>query len=204
MAASIGKAASSPRSDARKHHAGGGHPGKPGATLHAQSQVNSKPPPRIAYLDGRRLQRLLLAGIARLAAERRHLDRLNVFPVPDGDTGTNLALTFSAVGEAVAAATTRHAGELLAVAADAALDGARGNSGAIFAAWTAGTGQLPGWPGAYRSAGARERRWPRPKLSARQALQNPVEGTVLTVMRDIAAAVVPHRLPPNADFSHAA
>ena len=39
------------------------------------------------------------------------------------------------------------------------------------------------------------------ELSARQALQNPVEGTVLTVMRDIAAAVVPHRLPPDADFS---
>ena len=162
--------------------------------------MNSKPPPRIAYLDGRRLQRLLLAGIARLAAERRHLDRLNVFPVPDGDTGTNLALTFSAVGEAVAAATTRHAGELLAIAADAALDGARGNSGAIFAAWTQGlaaalAGQaridLPALASGLAAA----------ELSARQALQNPVEGTVLTVMRDIANAVAPHRLPPGADFS---
>lgn len=162
--------------------------------------MSSRPPPRIAYLDGRRLQRLLLAGIARLAGERRHLDRLNVFPVPDGDTGTNLALTFGAVGEAVAAATTRHAGELLAVAADAALDGARGNSGAIFAAYLQGLASalasharldLPALARALATA----------EQSARQALQNPVEGTVLTVMREIATATEPQRLPPGADFS---
>lgn len=162
--------------------------------------MSSKRPPRIAYLDGRRLQRLVLAGIARLTAERRHLDRLNVFPVPDGDTGTNLALTFSVVAEAVAAVTTRHAGELLAVAADAALDGARGNSGAIFAAWLQGLAaalagrariDLPDLAGALAAA----------EQSARQALQNPVEGTVLTVMGDIAVAVAPQKLPADADFS---
>lgn len=162
--------------------------------------MSSKPPPRIAYLDGRRLQRLLLAGIARLTAERRHLDRLNVFPVPDGDTGTNLALTMGTVAEALAAATTRHAGELLAVAADAALDGARGNSGAIFAAYLQGlAGSLAACarirlPELAMGLAAAEQ-------SARQALQNPVEGTVLTVMRDIAAAVAPQQLPPDADFS---
>ncbi|MEZ5563064.1 MAG: DegV family protein [Gammaproteobacteria bacterium] len=162
--------------------------------------MSSKPPPRIAYLDGRRLQRLLLAGIARLTAERRHLDRLNVFPVPDGDTGTNLALTFGTVAEAVAAATTRHAGELLTIAADAALDGARGNSGAIFAAWMQG----------LAAALANHARLDLPTLtaalaageqSARRALQNPVEGTVLTVMRDIAVELEPRKLPPDADFS---
>lgn len=162
--------------------------------------MSSRLPPRIAYLDGRRLQRLLLAGIARLTGERRHLDRLNVFPVPDGDTGTNLALTFSAVGDAVAAATTRHAGELLVLTADAALDGARGNSGAIFAAWTQGLAAALAsharvdLPALARALAAAEQ-------SARQALQNPVEGTVLTVMRDIAVGIEPQKLPADADFS---
>lgn len=162
--------------------------------------MTGKPPPRIAYLDGRRLQRLLLAGIARLVGERRHLDRLNVFPVPDGDTGTNLALTLSAVAESLAALNTRHAGELLAAAADTALDSARGNSGAIFAAY------LQGLAGAV----AEHARIGLPELatalavaeqSARQALQNPLEGTVLTVMRDIAVAAAPEKLAPEADFS---
>jgi len=161
--------------------------------------VSSRPPPRIAYLDGRRLQRLLLAGIARLAGERRHLDRLNVFPVPDGDTGTNLALTFGAVGEALATTTTRHAGELLAVAADAALDGARGNSGAIFAAYLQGmAGALAGH--ARVDLPALAAALVTGEQSARQALQNPVEGTVLTVMRDITVALEPQRLPAGADF----
>jgi DegV family protein with EDD domain len=161
--------------------------------------VSSRPPPRIAYLDGRRLQRLLLAGIARLVGERRHLDRLNVYPVPDGDTGTNLALTFATVADALGTATTRHAGELLLLAADAALDGARGNSGAIFAAY------LQGLAGSM----ARHARLGLPELatglaaaeeSARQALQTPVEGTVLTVMCAVSAAVEPQKLPPDTDF----
>lgn len=162
--------------------------------------MSSRPPPRIAYLDGRRLQRLLLAGIARLVGERRHLDRLNVYPVPDGDTGTNLALTFATVADTLGAATTRHAGELLLAAADAALDGARGNSGAIFAAYLQGLAESMarharlGLPELAAGLAAAEQ-------SARQALQTPVEGTVLTVMRAISAAVEPHRLPPDADFS---
>ena len=156
-------------------------------------------PPRVAYLDGRRFQRLLLGGIARLIGERGHLDRINVFPVPDGDTGTNLALTFTAVGERLATTSTRHAGELLATAADAALDGARGNSGAIFAQYLQGLSE---------ALALHERVRPdelalalaTAENCARSAIQNPAEGTVLTVMRDIAAAVAPGQLPVNADF----
>jgi len=156
-------------------------------------------PLRVAYLDGRRFQRLLLGGIARLVGERGHLDRINVYPVPDGDTGTNLALTFTAVGERLAATSTRHAGELLGVAADAALDGARGNSGAIFAQYLQGLSEF--------LAGHERVRPEELALAlasaegyARSAIQNPAEGTVLTVMRDIAAAVAPGQLPENSDF----
>ena len=156
-------------------------------------------PLSIAYLDGRRFQRLLLGGIARLIGERGHLDRINVFPVPDGDTGTNLALTFTAVGERLATTSTRHAGELLTAAADAALDGARGNSGAIFAQYLQGlseflTGHERVRPEELALALATAENF------ARSAIQNPAEGTVLTVMRDIAAAVAPGQLPENSDF----
>lgn len=154
---------------------------------------------RIGYLDGRRFRRLFLGGIARLIGERGHLDRINVFPVPDGDTGTNLALTFTAVGERLQATDTRHAGELLAAAADAALDGARGNSGAIFAQYLQGLSEFLAGHERVRpeelalALAAAERH-------ARSAIQNPEEGTVLTVMREIAAAVTPGRLPDDADF----
>lgn len=161
--------------------------------------MSARRTPRVAYLDGRRFQRLLLGGIARLIGERGHLDRINVFPVPDGDTGTNLALTFTAVGERLSNTSTRHAGELLAAAADAALDGARGNSGAIFAQYLQGLSES--LAGHYRV---------RPKelalalasaeSCARNSIQNPAEGTVLTVMRDIAAAVAPGQLPEHSDF----
>ncbi len=170
-----------------------------GPALHAVPEMKQRLPLRVAYLDGRRFQRLLLGGIARLVGERGHLDRINVYPVPDGDTGTNLALTFTAVGERLTATSTRHAGELLGAAADAALDGARGNSGAIFAQYLQGLSEF--------LAGHERVRPEELALAlasaegfARSAIQNPAEGTVLTVMRDIAAAVAPGQLPENSDF----
>jgi dihydroxyacetone kinase-like predicted kinase len=84
-------------------------------------------------LDGLRLNRALKAGIARLLSRQEHLNKINVFPVPDGDTGTNLALTMSAVLGALQRWPDSHAGKTLTRIADAALDGARGNSGAILA-----------------------------------------------------------------------
>jgi DegV family protein with EDD domain len=156
-------------------------------------------PARISYLDGRRLARVLRAGIARVIAERGHLDRINVFPVADGDTGTNLTLTLAAIDERIASTVTTHAGELLVAAADAALDGARGNSGAIFAQFFQGlaaslatTARLAPADLARGLAAADE--------SARLALAEPREGTVLTVMRAAAGAIAPARLSPDADF----
>lgn len=92
----------------------------------------------IAYLDAERLRRALQAGIAHVVSRRELLNRINVFPVPDGDTGTNLSFTLRAVGE-VLQQPRRHAiGDLLQRVADAALDGARGNSGAIMAQYFQG------------------------------------------------------------------
>ena len=84
-------------------------------------------------IDGLRLNRAFKAGILRLLSRQEHLNKINVFPVPDGDTGTNLALTMSAVLGTLQRFPDSHAGKTLTRVADAALDGARGNSGAILA-----------------------------------------------------------------------
>ncbi len=139
----------------------------------------------IARLDAVALERALRAGIHRLLLRQEHLDRINVFPVPDGDTGTNLALTMGAVLVVLKRTTFDHAGRLLTAVADAALDGARGNSGAILAQFLLGLGDGAGHlealtPSDFADAmqgGAR---------CAREALSDPRDGTILTVLQDVA------------------
>ncbi len=141
----------------------------------------------IAYLDGTRLNHVLQAGVRRVLAEREHLNKINVFPVPDGDTGTNLALTLGAVAAALAANPSTSAGKVLIRAADSALDGARGNSGAIIAQFLQG---LADQLGEYSRIGVTEltAALQRAKAYARDALDKPLEGTVLTVITDVADA----------------
>ena len=92
----------------------------------------------IAYADGKRIRQALRAAIHEVINDQEILNKINVFPVPDGDTGTNLALTLGAVLARLARTESRNAGEVLSAAADAALDGARGNSGAITAQYLQG------------------------------------------------------------------
>ncbi|MDH3510384.1 MAG: DegV family EDD domain-containing protein [Gammaproteobacteria bacterium] len=140
-------------------------------------------PARIGYLDGLRLNRALRAGIDRILAERRHLDQINVFPVPDGDTGTNLASTFGAIAQTLLARRTMHAGQLLIEVADAALDGAHGNSGVIMAQFLQGLadglGELPRIRAADLVQAIKTS-----DQYARTALSEPKEGTILTVITD--------------------
>jgi len=139
-------------------------------------------------LDGQRLSRGLLAGIARVAADADHLNRINVFPVPDGDTGTNLAVMLGAVRTALLRHRERHAGKLLEIVADAALDGARGNSGAILAQFFHGAcdaSQDHRLLTAEHFVSAVKRG----SSYAQDALSEPREGTILTVMRDFGAEI---------------
>ena len=78
--------------------------------------------PGIAYLDGRRLRRAFLAAAERTQALRGEMNRINVFPVPDGDTGTNLALTVRAIAECGVARISVGALTHSAPALDLALD----------------------------------------------------------------------------------
>ncbi|HEV8119136.1 MAG TPA: DAK2 domain-containing protein, partial [Thermoanaerobaculia bacterium] len=92
----------------------------------------------VGYLDGRRLSRAVIAG-ARFVAERAEpLNKINVFPVPDGDTGTNLATTLQKVAAGISRVRQRHVAEMSRVIAEEAVSGARGNSGAIMAQFFAG------------------------------------------------------------------
>jgi DegV family protein with EDD domain len=150
----------------------------------------------LARLDGRELARALHAGVRQLLLQQEHLDKINVFPVPDGDTGTNLAITMRSVLAVLGAGGANHAGQLLTRVADAALDGARGNSGSILAQFFLGLGDRAGHlaelsPRDFADAvqgGA---------TYARDALAEPREGTILTVLQDFATEVRAHA---NADL----
>lgn len=118
-----------------------------------------------------------------LRRERGAIDRVNVFPVADADTGTNLYLTFREGDRAVAAAPAGATGpDLLATLARAALLGARGNSGVILSEW------LRGLAVAARRGGGAADLLTRAATSARSAVAQPAEGTILTAADAAAAA----------------
>lgn len=137
-------------------------------------------------LSGHGLRRALMAGAERVISQRDELNRINVFPVPDGDTGTNLAFTLAAVLNAVRVGRARDAGELMRRVASEAIDGARGNSGAILAQFFQGVaesvaGRRTLTPMALADATATGARL------AREALAEPREGTILSVIAAFAA-----------------
>ena len=145
--------------------------------------------PRIhAETDGRVLKRALIAGIGRVLSERDLLNRINVFPVPDGDTGSNLGFTLASVREAMNGVRGKHVGILFQCMASEAIDGARGNSGAILAQFLQGFGeQLAEQPrlavctlASAADLGASQ---------ARMAIAEPREGTMLSVISAFAAAL---------------
>ncbi|GAA4854480.1 DegV family protein [Luteimonas vadosa] len=134
------------------------------------------------------LRRALVVGAQRVVAGREHLNRINVFPVADGDTGNNLAFTFGALLNGALAVRRDHLGEMLLAIGEEAIDGARGNSGAILAQFLHGVAEdarrckaldATGLAAAVGN-GARQ---------ARGALANPVEGTMLSVMDRFAEAL---------------
>ncbi|MFH1176245.1 MAG: DegV family protein [Acidobacteriota bacterium] len=142
----------------------------------------------VQFLTGPRLARALRAGAIAVVREQEHLNRINVFPVPDADTGTNLAATLRATAAALNAAGRVTVGQTARVAADAALDGARGNSGAIFAQFLHGLAEAIGSrvQVTTRDFAAAVRRG---VDAAHQALQRPVEGTILSVLKEWGARI---------------
>jgi dihydroxyacetone kinase-like predicted kinase len=139
-------------------------------------------------LGGAELSEALRAGIHRMISREEIINKLNVFPVPDGDTGTNLALTLQAVLAALRSNPDPHAGQTLTRIADAALYGARGNSGAILAQFLLGVGDRAGHLPELSAEGFADAIGGG-AVYARESLAEPREGTILTVLTDFAAAV---------------
>ncbi len=142
---------------------------------------------QIRYLDGPRLRRSLVAACEHAQRQRGELNRINVFPVPDGDTGTNLALTLRAIADHLRSNRDRGVAVVAHEAAQAAVLGARGNCGMMlshfllgFAEWVQDRARITTREFSDAlSAGVR---------NLHEALERPVEGTILTVMRDTAVA----------------
>ena len=145
--------------------------------------------PPTTQLDGALLAACLSAGIRHVFGRREYIDRINVFPVPDGDTGTNMAFTFKSIHDALESLDGPDLSTVLAAVAEAALDGARGNSGAIMAQYFQGLreslGEAPtSDTGRFAQAclaGARQS-W--------SAMSEPVAGTLPTVLEDVGQEAV--------------
>lgn len=138
-------------------------------------------------VDGNGVRSLAQAGFAWLEANKQSVNALNVFPVPDGDTGTNMVLTMKSAMEEVRNTPDQKAGKVLEALAQGALMGARGNSGVILS-------QL--WRGFARSIDGKEsmdsqdlaRAFAEARDTAYKGVVRPVEGTILTVAKDMATA----------------
>jgi hypothetical protein len=127
------------------------------------------------------------AALASLEANRERIDDLNVYPVPDGDTGTNLTMTVRAVVDAVGATSAASRESLARDVARGALMGARGNSGVIFSQIVRGAADVLGTTDAAAiDAGATARALRGATDAAYRAVRRPVEGTMLSVIRELA------------------
>ena len=156
---------------------------------------------KITYLDGTRLHRAMVAGVNNVLSRQDYLNKINVFPVPDGDTGTNMPFTFTSILDSTSNMVHPRVDDMLALIADAALDGARGNSGVILAQF---------FQGLSDGAAGVEKMTPESFAKAvkfgaeyaRDALAEPQEGTILTVLTDFSNRLIELIQSQNHDFEH--
>jgi len=141
---------------------------------------------RRRQIDGQSLKRLVEAGLIWLRTNQQVVNSLNVFPVPDGDTGTNMLLTLTSAYDEIKDSGEKHFGKMANLVAKGALMGARGNSGVILS-------QL--WRGFARGVQDKEtldaetmvKAFAEMRDTAYKGVVKPVEGTILTVAKGIAA-----------------
>jgi uncharacterized protein len=136
-------------------------------------------------IDGRGLKTLLEAGMIWLKTNQQIVNSLNVFPVPDGDTGTNMVLTMQAAFDEIENSGIDNVGELSHAVARGALMGARGNSGVILSQiWRGFARALDDNP--TMNVKNLVEALVEAKETAYKGVVRPVEGTILTVIKDIA------------------
>lgn len=152
-----------------------------------------------APLDGQDLKLLVEAGLTWLKTNQQMVNALNVFPVPDGDTGTNMVLTMQAAYNEVANSGERNIGKLAHGVAQGALMGARGNSGVILSqlwrGFARGLDSLQTMDASALAGALAESR-----STAYKGVVRPVEGTILTVAKDIALSAEQYTKDSNTDL----
>ena len=151
----------------------------------------SRPRPKhISVFNGQDLKRAILAGHAWLEQHREAINALNVFPVPDGDTGTNMCLTMRAATKEIADSEETAAYIVADRLARGALMGARGNSGVILSQILRGLSEGLNGKSTF-TAGDFAVALQNAATLAYRAVIKPVEGTILTVIRESAEAAQP-------------
>jgi len=144
--------------------------------------------PNTKYLDGDTLAVALTSGIHRVLSQQELLNRINVFPVADADTGTNLGLSLGSALSVLGNPAEKHLGTMLAAVADVLLDGSRGNSGAIVAQFFQGMSDSAEditrfTTYTFSKAVAKGNEY------AHDALSKPREGTILSVIAAFSESV---------------
>lgn len=133
-------------------------------------------------IDANTLQKIFLAGASRIEREKEKINELNVFPVPDGDTGTNMSMTIMSAAKEVAGLENPTMKQLAKAISSGSLRGARGNSGVILSQLLRGfTKEIE----LHEELGVQEvaKGFTRAVETAYRAVMKPKEGTILTVAR---------------------
>ena len=148
------------------------------------SDCKNKEKKMVKKIDGKTFADMIISGANNLCNQKSIVDNLNVFPVPDGDTGTNMSLTITAAVKEVTANRDKGVLDISKILASATLRGARGNSGVILSQLMRGinkaakgdSADLKDIADAFKSAAD----------TAYRAVMKPTEGTILTVARETA------------------
>ena len=152
---------------------------------------------RLSTVDGTLFKQALLGSLSWLAANQEEVNRLNVFPVPDGDTGTNMLLTLQSAVEDIKDSQASEISKIARLASHGSLMGARGNSGVILSQIFRGFARAVEGKSALNPtelAGAFEEA----ANAAYRAVNRPTEGTILTVAREAGRAATAAASEPDA------
>jgi DAK2 domain fusion protein YloV len=149
--------------------------------------ITRQRPRRISIFDGQDLKQAILAGAAWLEEHREAINALNVFPVPDGDTGSNMSATMKSAIRNISQSNEISAGIIAAKIAHDALLGARGNSGVILSQTLRGLAAGLDKKQTFTAQDLADAFQQASQLAYRAVLK-PVEGTILTVVRSAAEA----------------
>ncbi|WP_035053283.1 DAK2 domain-containing protein [Carnobacterium pleistocenium] len=142
---------------------------------------------KVTKLEGKQFRLMIATGANRLAKNAEYVNSLNVFPVPDGDTGTNMNLSLASGAKAVSNTASESIGDLSAALSKGLLMGARGNSGVILSQLFRGFGKAIENKETLSSKDFSEA-FTKGVETAYKAVMKPVEGTILTVARESAKA----------------